>query len=70
MKYQFRNAKELLNLCQKHKLPISQIAIQREMEERLGGGNVVRTEEPMYGGAGGALKIAHDMPGEFWEQLK
>ena len=24
----------------------------------------------IYGGANGALKIAHDMPAEFWEQLK
>ena len=28
----------------------------------LGGGKVIRIEEPMYGGANGALKIAHDMP--------
>jgi hypothetical protein len=31
---------------------------------------VVTVEEPMYAGANGALKIAHDMPAEFWEQLK
>jgi hypothetical protein len=24
----------------------------------------------MYGGSNGALKIAHDMPAEYWEQLK
>jgi len=30
----------------------------------------VRIEEPMYGGATGALKIAHDMPEEYWERLK
>jgi rod shape-determining protein MreB len=45
-------------------------AVERAMKERLGGGKVVRIEEPIYGGANGALKIAHDMPAEFWEQLK
>ena len=46
------------------------MAIQREMHERLGSGKVILIEEPMYGGANGALKIAHDMPAEYWEQLK
>lgn len=45
-------------------------AVERAMKERLGGGKVIRIEEPIYGGANGALKIAHDMPAEFWEQLK
>lgn len=45
-------------------------AVEKAMKERLGGGKVVRIEEPIYGGANGALKIAHDMPEEFWEQLK
>ncbi|MEZ5979462.1 MAG: MamK family actin-like protein [Planctomycetota bacterium] len=45
-------------------------AIEREMHERLGGGRVIRTEEPMYGGSNGALKIANDMPDEYWEQLR
>ncbi|TAJ18047.1 MAG: hypothetical protein EPO68_08430 [Planctomycetota bacterium] len=45
-------------------------AIEALMQERLGGGRVLRIEEPMYGGANGALKIAHDMPGEFWEKLR
>lgn len=45
-------------------------AIEREMHERLGSGKVVRVEEPMYGGANGALKIAHDMPADYWEKLK
>jgi len=45
-------------------------AVEKAMKERLGGGKVVRIEEPIYGGANGALKIAHDMPAEFWEQLK
>jgi rod shape-determining protein MreB len=46
------------------------LAIESEMHERLGGGRVLRIEEPVYGGANGALKIAHDMPAEFWEKLK
>ena len=46
------------------------VAIEREMKEQLGGGRVVRIEEPMYGGSNGALKVAHDMPAEFWEKLK
>ena len=45
-------------------------ALEREMQEQLGSGRVVRIEEPMYGGATGALKIAHDMPDEYWERLK
>jgi rod shape-determining protein MreB len=45
-------------------------AIEAEMHRILGSGHVIRVEEPMYGGANGALKIAHDMPGEYWEQLK
>lgn len=45
-------------------------AIEKAMRERLGSGKVIRTEEPVYGGANGALKIAHDMPAEFWERLK
>lgn len=32
MKYQFRNCRELLEICKKEKLPISQVAIKREME--------------------------------------
>ncbi|HVS20003.1 MAG TPA: rod shape-determining protein, partial [Planctomycetota bacterium] len=45
-------------------------AIESDMQQRLGGGKVMRIEEPIYGGANGALKIAHDMPEEYWEQLK
>jgi rod shape-determining protein MreB len=45
-------------------------AIEAEMRERLGEGKVMRVEEPMYGGANGALKIAHDMPADYWEKLK
>ncbi len=45
-------------------------AIELEMHRLLGSGKVLLIEEPMYGGANGALKIAHDMPAEFWEKLK
>lgn len=45
-------------------------AIEVDMHKILGGGKVIRIEEPMYGGANGALKIAHDMPAEYWERLK
>ena len=47
-----------------------ELAIEAEMKKRLGAGRVVRVEEPVYGGANGALKIAHDMPAEYWEKLK
>lgn len=46
------------------------LAIEREMYARLGSGKVFRIEEPVYGGSNGALKIAHDMPSEYWEKLK
>jgi len=46
------------------------LAIEAEMRKRLGEGKVIRIEEPVYGGANGALKIAHDMPEEFWEKLR
>ncbi|MGC6488315.1 MAG: MamK family actin-like protein [Planctomycetota bacterium] len=45
-------------------------AVEKAMCERLGSGKVIRIEEPIYGGSNGALKIAHDMPEDFWEQLK
>ncbi len=45
-------------------------AVEREMHEKLGEGRVLAVDEPVYAGASGALKIAHDMPAEFWEQLK
>ena len=46
------------------------LAIEAEMHKRLGGGKVLRIEEPVYGGANGALQIAHDMPAEYWQELK
>ena len=45
-------------------------AIEVVMGTKLGGGKVVRIEEPIYGGANGALKVAHDMPEDYWEKLK
>jgi len=45
-------------------------AIEKCMHEILGSGKVIRVEEPVYGGANGALKVAHDMPADFWERLK
>ncbi len=36
------------------------------MRERFGGGRVIRVTE---GCANGALKIAHDMPPDFWQKL-
>jgi rod shape-determining protein MreB len=46
------------------------LAIEREMHKQLGGGKCMRIQEPVYGGSNGALKIAHDMPAEYWEKLK
>lgn len=45
-------------------------AIEDAMQRHMGGGKVVRIGEPIYGGANGALKIAHDMPENYWEKLK
>jgi rod shape-determining protein MreB len=36
----------------------------------LGGGRVAHVEDPLYAGANGALQLAMDMPGEFWQQLR
>lgn len=36
----------------------------------IGGGKVVVVEEPLYAGANGALQLALDMPGEYWQQLR
>jgi rod shape-determining protein MreB len=45
-------------------------ALELAMERDLGGGKVIRIEEPIHGGSNGALKIAHDMPAEYWEDLR
>jgi rod shape-determining protein MreB len=44
-------------------------AISTYMDEHLGGGQVRQVEEPIFGGANGALLISKDMPPEYWEQL-
>ena len=50
------------------------VGLQREIEsyrkETLGYGKVTRVEEPLYGGANGALMLCKDMPGEYWDQIK
>ncbi|MFC1734938.1 MamK family actin-like protein [Candidatus Hydrogenedentota bacterium] len=43
--------------------------IERALD-KLGGGSVTTVDEPVFAGASGALKIAHEMPGSFWERLK
>jgi rod shape-determining protein MreB len=42
--------------------------IEEGMAE-LGGGGVFRVEEPVFAGAGGALKMAQRMPKHFWQVL-
>lgn len=44
-------------------------SISTYMDEHLGGGQVRQVEEPIFGGANGALLISKDMPPEYWEQL-
>ncbi len=46
------------------------VEIESQMKQKLGGGKVERIEDPLYAGANGALKIAHDMPAEYWEELR
>ena len=41
-----------------------------EAMKRIGGGTVTIVEEPLYAGANGALQLAVDMPGEYWQQLR
>ncbi|MFN0057287.1 MAG: rod shape-determining protein [Planctomycetota bacterium] len=36
---------------------------------RIGGGNVALVDEPVYAGATGSLKLAREMPAEYWEKL-
>lgn len=45
-------------------------AIQQEMRDKLGEGNVTAVEEPVYAGANGALQVAHDMPPSYWEKMR
>jgi rod shape-determining protein MreB len=41
-----------------------------EAMKAIGGGTVTIVEEPLYAGANGALQLAMDMPGEYWQQLR
>ncbi|MDB5300241.1 MAG: mreB, partial [Phycisphaerales bacterium] len=43
--------------------------IEDAMKE-YGGARVVVVDEPLYAGANGALQLALDMPGEYWQQLR
>lgn len=43
-------------------------AIEEALEE-YGGGKVTTVEEPQYAGSNGALKIALDMPEEYWKEF-
>jgi len=36
----------------------------------IGGAKVTVVDEPLYAGANGALQLAVDMPGEYWQQLR
>lgn len=49
------------------------IGLAEEVElalSELGGGRVKKVDEPVFAGCNGALKLAHDMPAEFWQQLQ
>jgi rod shape-determining protein MreB len=46
------------------------LAIEEEMRRKLGESEVHVVEEPIYAGANGALKIAHDMPEDYWQRLR
>jgi rod shape-determining protein MreB len=47
--------------------------LDRMIEEELqqyGGGRVTKVHEPVFAGANGALKLAQDMPEEYWKEVK
>ncbi|MGE0708219.1 MAG: rod shape-determining protein [Planctomycetota bacterium] len=44
-------------------------ALEQAMRQMLGSGRVRQADEPTYAGCNGALKMAHDMPEEYWKQL-
>ena len=44
-------------------------AIEKGLSE-YGGGKVTLVEEPQFAGSNGALKIALDMPTEFWAEFR
>jgi hypothetical protein len=39
------------------------------MKETLGYGRVTAGVEPLYAGANGALRLAKDMPNEYWDEV-
>jgi len=43
--------------------------LEETMHQMLGSGKVLHVEEPTYAGCNGALKMAHDMPEEYWKRL-
>ncbi|GIW73442.1 MAG: rod shape-determining protein [Planctomycetota bacterium] len=43
--------------------------LEETMQKMLGSGEVIQVEEPKYAGCNGALKMAHDMPEEYWKRL-
>lgn len=45
------------------------LALEQALEE-YGGGKVTMVEEPQYAGSNGALKIALDMPAEYWTSFE
>src|SRR5947207_1490324 len=38
--------------------------------QQYGGGKVTKVHEPVYAGANGALKLAADMPEDYWKEVK
>lgn len=43
--------------------------LEEAMQKMLGSGRVIQVDEPKYAGANGALKMAHDMPEQYWKKL-
>lgn len=43
--------------------------IEVYMKETLGYGRVITVEEPLYAGANGALRLAKEMPDEYWDEV-
>lgn len=43
--------------------------LEETMQKMLGSGHVTHVDEPAYAGCNGALKMAHDMPEEYWKRL-
>ncbi len=47
--------------------------LERLIEQDLqqyGGGKVTKVQEPVYAGANGALKLAQEMPEDYWKEVK